>query len=154
VTFKADLSSVVVSAQAKAAFQTRGHDITQLFSVLQRQAMELQILLKQVISLHPNDSVISLTINAAGSGGTQGPVTITGTTGVGTKFQARGNISGGGSLTGNLVLTNVRNYSTDPTTPGAEPVTGGNLSGATVALTMTSDNAILTSLQNTLAELA
>jgi hypothetical protein len=152
MTFKTDLAACVPTAAAKASFMARGHNISQLIQNLQQHAAEMQILLKQVVGLHPNDSVISATVNAGGSGGTNGQVTITGTTGTGTKFAARGNISGG-ALTGNLILINAGNYSVDPTSLGAEPVTGGGLTGATVALTMTGDNAILASLNAVLAEL-
>lgn len=152
MTFKTDLAAIVPTAAAKAAFIAKGTDIVQLVQNLQRCASEMQILLKQVIAFHPNDSVITATVNAGGSGGTNGPVTITGTTGTGTKFQAKGNISGG-ALVGNLILVNAGNYTVDPTSLSAEPVTGENLSGATVALTMTGDNAIIALLNAALAEL-
>jgi hypothetical protein len=83
----------------------------------------MQVLLKQIISTHPNDSVINATVNACGSGGINGPVVVTGTTGVGTKFTARGNILGG-ALAGNLIVVNARSYSILPTSPSAEPVMG------------------------------
>jgi hypothetical protein len=105
----------------------------------------VQHLLQQVVAFHPNDSVITVAVNAGGSGGQNGQVTIQGTTGTGTKFTARGNISGG-SLVGNLILVNPGNYTVDPTSLSAEPVSGGNLNGATVTLTMTGDNAVLAEL--------
>jgi hypothetical protein len=112
----------------------------------------MQATLKQIIKYHPNDSVLTATVNAAGSGGTNGPVTITGTTGTGTKFQARGVIAGG-ALTGPLTITNAGSYTVDPTSLTAEPVTGGSLTGATVALTMSGDNSVLSALSAILAEL-
>lgn len=79
--------------------------------------------------------VISATVNAGGSGGSNGAVTITGTTGTGTPFQATGTISGG-ALTGALVVTVAGDYTVNPTSLAAEPVTGGSLSGATVTVVM------------------
>ena len=80
--------------------------------------------------------VTGATVVAGGTGGTPGAVTITGTTGTGTKFQATGTISGGGALTGPLVVTVAGSYTADPTDYTDEPVTGGSLSGATVFLTL------------------
>jgi hypothetical protein len=112
MTFKTDLAAIVPTAAAKAAFLAKGANISQLIQTLLTQATEMQHQLKQVISLHPNDGVVSATVNAGGSGGTNGPVTITGTTGAGTKFTARGNISGG-ALTGALTIITSGNYSVD-----------------------------------------
>jgi hypothetical protein len=151
MTFKVDLMAVVPSATAKAVFQVRGHDITQLFQALQRQASEMQVLIKDILNHHPNDSVLTAVVNAGGSSGTNGQVTITGTTGTGTKFTAKGTISGG-ALSGSLIIVNAGNYTVDPTTTG-EAVTGGNLSGATVNLTLSNDNAILSALNAVLAQL-
>lgn len=78
---------------------------------------------------------VSAVVNAGGSGGTNGAVTITGTTGTGTKFQATGNIVGG-ALTGPLVVTVGGDYTVAPSSLTAEPVTGGSLTGATVTLVM------------------
>ena len=76
--------------------------------------------------------VLAAVVTAGGTGGTPGAVTITGTTGTGTKFQATGTINGGGVLAGALVVTVVGDYTVNPTTPGAEPVTGGGLTGTTI----------------------
>jgi hypothetical protein len=152
VTFKSDLAACVPTAAAKASFLARGANVSQLIQNLQQHAAEMQQMLKQVISLHPNDSVISATVNAGGSGGTNGLALITGTTGTGTKFTAHGIISGG-ALTGTLTIINAGNYTVDPTSLSAEPVTGGGLTGATVSLTMSGENAILASLNAVLAEL-
>lgn len=80
--------------------------------------------------------VITATVVAGGTGGTPGAVTITGTTGTGTKFQATGTINGGGVLTGALTVTVVGNYTVPVTSIAAEPVTGGSLTGTTVALSL------------------
>jgi CO dehydrogenase/acetyl-CoA synthase gamma subunit (corrinoid Fe-S protein) len=152
MTFKTDLAACAPTATAKLALQARGTNITTLMQALQQHASEMQILLKQIIAMHPNDSVLSAAVVAGGSGGSNGPVTITGTTGVGTKFTARGNISSG-ALTGSLIIVNAGSYTTDPTSLSSEPVTGGGLSGATVSLVMSGDNAVLASLNSVLAEL-
>ena len=81
----------------------------------------------------PETQVISATVVSGGSGGTNGAVTVTGTTGTGTKFQATGTISGG-ALTGALTITVQGSYSVLPTNRAVEPVTGGGLTGATVSL--------------------
>lgn len=78
----------------------------------------------------------SAAVVAGGTGGAPGAVTLTGTTGTGTKFQATGTINGGGVLTGPLVVTVTGAYSAMPTSLAAEPVTGGGLTGATVSLVM------------------
>jgi hypothetical protein len=78
---------------------------------------------------------ISATVVTGGTGGTPGAVTITGTTGTGTKFQATGVISAGGVLQGPLTVTVAGDYTANPTIAG-DAVTGGGLSGATVALVM------------------
>jgi hypothetical protein len=85
-------------------------------------------------------------VNAGGSGGTPGAVTITGTTGTGTKFQATGTINGGGALVGPLVVTVGGDYTVGPTSLAAEPVTGGSLSGATVTLVMGAKTFALTTV--------
>ena len=76
------------------------------------------------------------TIASAGTGGTPGTATVTGTTGTGTKFQASVTISAGGSISSVNSLTVAGSYTVNPTMPSNEPVTGGSLSGAALALTM------------------
>jgi hypothetical protein len=152
MTVKSDIASLAPTSTAKATFQSKGVDLVVLVGQLQRMAAEMQILCKSLIALHPQDSVVTATVNAGGSGGTNGKVTITGTTGTGTKFTATGNISGG-ALSGPLTIVNAGSYSVDPTSLSAEPVTGGGLSGATVALTMSGDNSVLASLNSILSEL-
>lgn len=73
-------------------------------------------------------------INNAGSGGTNGTQTVTGTTGTGTKFQASVTIAGGIITVINSV-TVAGNYTVLPTLVG-EPVTGASLTGATLNLAM------------------
>jgi hypothetical protein len=152
MTVKSDLAAFAATATAKAAFAAKGVNLTDLLALLQSHATGMQQIVKQLISYHPNDSVLTATVNAGGSGGTNGSVVVTGTTGTGTKFTARGTIASG-ALTGPLTILTAGSYSVDPTSLSAEPVTGGSLSGATVALTMSGDTANLTALNNILTEL-
>lgn len=76
------------------------------------------------------------TVNAAGTGGTPGPVVLTGTTGTGTKFQVNGTIDGTGVLTAVDSVAQTGAYSVNPTVLTAEPVTGGGLVGATLGVKM------------------
>lgn len=80
--------------------------------------------------------VVTAIVVAGGASGTPGAVTITGTTGTGTKFQATGTINGVGALAGALVVTIAGDYTINPTNIAVEPVTGGSLVGATVILEM------------------
>jgi len=73
------------------------------------------------------------TIASAGSGGTNGAVTLTGTTGSGTKFQLTGTIAGG-VLTAISAISVAGAYTAMPSSLTAEPVTGGSLTGCTVNL--------------------
>jgi hypothetical protein len=152
MTVKTDIVAVTPTATSKAVFASKGATVSGMLTQLQQMAAEMQILAKQIIAYSPNDSVLSATVASGGSGGTNGQVAINGTTGSGTKFSARGNISGG-ALSGALTIVTPGSYSIDPTSLSAEPVTGGGLTGATVALTMSGDNAFLTSLNSILAEL-
>lgn len=76
------------------------------------------------------------TIAAAGTGGTPGTATVTGTTGTGTKFQASVTISGGGAITSVDSLTVAGSYTVNPTLLTNEPVTGGGLTGAQLSILM------------------
>jgi hypothetical protein len=83
---------------------------------------------------------ISGTVAAGGSGGTNGACTVTATTGLGTKAQFAGTVSGN-ALTGALTVAVAGDYTTNPTGIASgvvpnEPVTGCGLSGAQVAMTM------------------
>lgn len=80
--------------------------------------------------------VASATIDDAGTGGTPGTQTVTGTTGTGTKFEATVTVSGGGIIT-SVDSISVRGvYTVNPTSLTAEPVTGGGLTGAKLSLKM------------------
>ena len=89
----------------------------------------------QAVAKATNIQAVSAVVNAGGSGGTNGAVTITGTTGTGTKFQATGTIVGN-ALVGPLTITVAGNYTVGPTSLTSEPITGGSLTGATVTLQM------------------
>lgn len=82
-----------------------------------------------------NTLVESATVANAGSGGTDGTATVTGTTGTGTKFQANVTIASGAISTINSISL-AGNYTVNPTVLTAEPVTGGGLVGATLNLKM------------------
>lgn len=89
------------------------------------------------VTLPLHDQVLSATIVSGGSGGANGPVTLQGTTGTGTKFQATGVIVGGAvtSITG---ISTVGSYTKLPTNVTAEPVTaitgGVGLTGCVLSL--------------------
>ncbi len=80
--------------------------------------------------------VVSASIVAGGTGGTSGTQTVTGTTGTGTDFEASVFVSLGGIITSILSIAVPGSYTTNPTTPSAEPVTGGGVTGATFNLVM------------------
>jgi hypothetical protein len=82
-------------------------------------------------------TVVSATIVAGGSGGTNGTQTVTGTTGTGTKFTASVTVAGG-TITAILSITLGGTYSVLPTNVNIEPVTGASLTSATLAIVMTS----------------
>jgi hypothetical protein len=152
MTVKADTIAVSPTSTAKAVIQARGAAAGDLLNLIQGHAVDLINLVKSVIALHPADSVLSATVNAVGSGGTNGVAVITGTTGTGTKFQARGLIVSG-ALTSPLTIVTPGSYTTDPTSLVAEPVTGGGLTGATVGIAMSGDLAVLNSMNSILSEL-
>lgn len=79
--------------------------------------------------------VMDATIASPGSGGTAGSAVVSGTTGTGTRFQANVTIASGAITAVNSIALSGR-YTVNPTTPAAEPVTGGGLSGATLNLAM------------------
>lgn len=86
------------------------------------------------VTMPPANYVAGATVVSAGSGGTPGAVTLTGTTGVGTVFQATGTIAADGTLSAITGITVPGNYTTLPTVTQAEPVTGGGLTGAVLNL--------------------
>ena len=153
MTLKTDVAAIAPTATATKAFAAAGSSFNMLLATLQQHAIEMQALVKQLIAYHPTDAVISATVHAGGSGGTNGVVTITGTSETGTKFKANGTISGG-ALTGPLTIARAGDcYTVQPTSLTAEPVSGGGLSGAQVSLTMTGDSINLTALNSILSEL-
>jgi hypothetical protein len=80
--------------------------------------------------------VVTATIAAAGTGGTPGSQTVTGTTGTGTKFTATVTISGAGAISSVDAISTGGVYTVNPTTLTAEPVTGASLSGAQLSVSM------------------
>ncbi len=85
---------------------------------------------------NPNlQSLQAATIVTGGSGGTDGIVTLSGTTGVGTMFQVTGTVVGGVLVALNDIVV-PGEYLTDPLNLNAEPVIGGFLTGCVLALTM------------------
>ena len=89
--------------------------------------------------------VTGATVQAGGSGGTDGAAQIvTGTTGgPGTRFSASVVISGG-TITSVNSITVPGSYATAPTDPTKEPVTGAGLTGAKLALTLGADTVTVT----------
>jgi hypothetical protein len=151
MTVLTDLKAIAPTATAKAAFNAAGSNITNALLALEQGVVELQAQLRQVLSFHPKDAVMRATVNAGGGSGTAGLQTVTGTTGTGVKFTARGIVSGG-ALTGPLTIVSGGSYTADPTLTG-EAVTGGGLTGCTLNLTMTGDLAVYNSLNSILSEL-
>lgn len=82
-------------------------------------------------------------IVSAGTGGTPGAVTLTGTTGTGTPFQATGTIAADGTLASISAITVQGNYTVLPALIQKEPVTGGGLTGTTLNLKISGTNLIL-----------
>lgn len=80
------------------------------------------------------NTITSASIVGGGSGGTPGPVTLTGTTGTGTKFQIAAVIGAGGSVVSLGGVTTPGLYTVLPTDLAAEPVTGSTLSGCILSL--------------------
>lgn len=87
------------------------------------------------------DTVISASIVNQGTGGTPGPVVLTGTTGTGTLFQINATVGplGGVVSLGSIVVGGP--YSILPTNVANEPVTGsGGVVGCTLNLSFTGSN--------------
>lgn len=81
--------------------------------------------------------VLAATIVSPGGGGAAGPGIISGTTGTGTLFTANVTVDGGTTGLASIdQITLAGDYTVNPTNPLIEPVNGGPLVGATVALTM------------------
>ncbi|WP_210162540.1 hypothetical protein [Methylocapsa acidiphila] len=79
--------------------------------------------------------VVAATVAAGGTGGANGTQTVIGTTGTGIKFQASVTVAGG-AITAVLSIAAAGSYTVNPTTPAAEPVSGGSLAGAQLNLIM------------------
>lgn len=119
MTVHSDIAAVTPTVTAKNSFSARGINLTGSLASIQQDVLELQAKIKQLVAFHPNDSVLSATVNAGGSGGTNGVVTITGTSGVGTKFQAKGIVSGG-------ALTSITSITMQVPTQPIPPVSAQN----------------------------
>jgi hypothetical protein len=52
-TVKSDVAAISPTANAKAVAQTKCVDISGLMTLLQTQAVEMQILVKEIIKVHP-----------------------------------------------------------------------------------------------------
>lgn len=90
----------------------------------------------QGVLLVATTGVYEATVLSGGTGGTPGTQTVTGTTGIGTKFTASVTVSGGGAITAVLSITSAGNYTVNPSFLGTEPVTGAGLSGAVLNIHM------------------
>lgn len=88
--------------------------------------------------------VLSAAVVGPGAGGTDGIQVVTGTTGVGTPFQARVVVSGG-AIIAVLNIVDGGAYTSNPLNLAAEPVIGGGLVGATLFLVMGVKVAVVTS---------
>lgn len=89
------------------------------------------------VFLVTDTQAVSATIVNGGTGGTPGAVTLVGTTGTGTKFQATGTINGSGVLTGALVVSVAGDYTVNPTNIANEPVTNNaSATGIVVAVVL------------------
>ena len=89
MTVKSDVVAITPTSTAVKAFAAAGSNFSVLLGALQQQAAEMQQLVKQLIAYHPTDQVLTVTLHAGGSGGSNGPVTITGTTGTGKFYSPR-----------------------------------------------------------------
>jgi hypothetical protein len=52
-TVKSDAAAITPTANAKAVVQTKAQDLTSLMLLLQQAAIEMQILVKEIIKVHP-----------------------------------------------------------------------------------------------------
>lgn len=86
------------------------------------------------------NAVRGATIVSAGSGGTPGAATLTGTTGTGTQFQIAATIGAGGTVIALGAVTVPGNYSVLPAVIGNEPMTGGGLTGCALSLSVIGPN--------------
>lgn len=120
-------STTLLSVQPNAAgIGYAPADTVNLGGGVQSVAAQIRVVTTTVVALP--------TIVNAGTGGTPGPAAVTGTTGSGTKFQANVTIDGTGVIISVDSLTVAGSYTTNPTSPAAEPITGGSLAGAELGL--------------------
>lgn len=80
--------------------------------------------------------VVSATVASGGTNGLSGSQVVTGTTGIGTKFSANVTVSAAGVITSVNSITVGGDYTTNPTSLAAEPVTGAGITGATLNISM------------------
>jgi len=78
---------------------------------------------------------VTIAIVAAGSGGTNGLQTLTGTTGAGRRIQIQCEILGGTIIALDNVV-DFGSYTTNPANLAREPLTGANIVGAAISMTM------------------
>ena len=116
-------SAVPVTAQSGSGSYAPGDTVTLTGGTAVQQSV-LTIL---------TTKLVSATVNAGGSGGTNGTCILSGTTGTGRVFRLSATISGGAiSAIGSTV--DAGSYTVNPTSLAAEPVTGCSLTGATLTL--------------------
>lgn len=118
-----EASAVAASAGAGYAVD----DTITLAGGVFTSAMELTI---------ASTKVVSATVDDAGTGGTPGSATVTGTTGTGTPFQATVTIDITGVITSVDSISVAGAYTADPADIAHEPVTGGSLTGAALAIVL------------------
>jgi hypothetical protein len=53
-TVKTDVAAISPTANAKAVAASRGVDLSGLMTLLQTHAVEMQILIKEIIKIHPS----------------------------------------------------------------------------------------------------
>jgi hypothetical protein len=54
MTVRAETAAIVPTANAKAVVSAKGADISGLMGLLQQHAVEMQILIKEIIKVHPS----------------------------------------------------------------------------------------------------
>lgn len=89
------------------------------------------------------DTLISASIVNSGTGGSPGPVVLTGTTGIGTSFQVNAVIGSSGDVVSIGSIVTPGPYTVLPADITNEPVTGGGLVGCTLSLTFVGINLTL-----------
>jgi len=54
MTVKAEVNAIAPTANAKAVVQAKGANITDLMQLLTQSAIDMQVLVRQIIALHPS----------------------------------------------------------------------------------------------------